>query len=239
LWSSILRIEDTQLFPRLRPFGPRDVVKKFNYVFIICFYEIILNFVTITTTFFIFSLYCILIPLILGFWQELLQSFHLGILWTCLLFSFLPERFYIQDYQDGTLELYYLSRFTPFNFILFSKSFGYWILKISGILFSYPILSFFYQFDLCWYTCLTLIIGSFIFLLICSFHSCLTIDLKVHGQYGLHYLTTLPTLLPLILLCNHIQINSAYFYYLIGLAGLYFFMLIAFGSHILKNAINY
>jgi len=166
---------------------------------IFCFYEIILNFLTITTTFFIFSLYCILIPLILGFWQELLHSFHLGILWTCLLFSFIPERFYVQDHHDGTLELYYLSRFAPFNFILFSKIFGYWLLKISGILCSYPILSVFYKFQLSVITCLTLIVGSFIFLLICSIHSCLTLgSITLRKQNGLHYLTILPALLPLI-----------------------------------------
>lgn len=199
----------------------------------------ILNYLTITTTFFIFSLYCILIPLILGFWQELLHSFYLGILWTCLLFSFLPERFFMQDYQDGTLELYYLSRFSPFNLILFSKIFGYWLLKISGILCSYLLLSFCYQFDLSLKISLTLILGSFIFLLICSFHSCLTVSLQnMYGQYGLHYLTTLPTLLPLILLCNYIQTENTHFFLLFGLAGLYFLMLSAFGSYILKNVIS-
>lgn len=213
---------------------------------IFCFYEIILNYVTITTTFFIFSLYCILIPLILGFWQELLYSFHLGILWTCLLFSFLPERFYVQDHHDGTLELYYLSKLTagPFsglNLILFSKLFGYWLLKICGILCSYPVLSLFYQFELSLITCFTLIVGSFIFLLVCSLHSCLTLGAqhKVHGQNGLHYLTTLPALLPLILLCNYIQTESTHFLFLIGMAGLYFSILIAFGSHILKNIISH
>ena len=206
---------------------------------IFCFYEIILNFVTITTTFFIFSLYCILIPLILGFWQELLYSFHLGILWTCLLFSFLPERFYVQDHYDGTLELYYLSRFAPFNLILFSKILGYWLLKISGILCSYPILSLFYQFELSLITCFTLIVGSFIFILVCSLHSCLTLGSRaVRGQNGLHYLTTLPALLPLILLCNYIQTENTHFLFLIGLAGLYLSILTAFGSHILKNIIS-
>ena len=207
---------------------------------IFCFYEIIINFVTITTTFFIFSLYCILIPLILGFWPELLYSFHLGILWTCLLFSFLPERFYVLDHHDGTLELYYLSRFAPFNLILFSKIFGYWLLKIIGILCSYPLLSLFYQFELSLITCFTLIVGSFIFLLVCSLHSCLTLGLqKTHGQNGLHFLTTLPALLPLILLCNYIQTENTHFLFLIGLAGLYLSILTAFGSHILKNIISH
>jgi heme exporter protein CcmB len=193
----------------------------------------------ITTTFFIFSLYCTLIPLILGFWQELLYSFHLGILWTCLLFSFLPERFFVQDYQDGTLEFYYLSRFAPCNLILFSKLIGFWLLKISGILLSYPVLSLFYRFEIGFVPCFTLIVGSFIFLMICSLHSCITVGLqKTQVQNGLHYLTTLPSLLPLILLCNYIQTESTHFVFLFGLAAFYFLLLNALGSHILKNAIS-
>jgi ABC-type transport system involved in cytochrome c biogenesis permease component len=146
----------------------------------------------------------------------------------------------VQDHYDGTLELYYLSRFAPFNLILFSKIFGYWLLKISGILCSYPLLSLFYQFELSLITCFTLIMGSFIFLLVCSLHSCLTIGSSgVRGQNGLHYLTTLPALLPLILLCNYIQTDNTHFFFLIGLAGLYLSILTAFGSHILKNIISH
>jgi len=197
-----------------------------------------LNFLAITTTFFLFSLYCILIPLILGFWQELLYSFHLGLLWTCLLFSFLPETFYGYDYYDGTLEFYCLSRFAPYSFILFSKLVGYWVIKITGILCSYFLLSFFYQFELSFITSLTLILGSFIFILVCGLHSCLTISFqKAHGPF-LHYLTTLPTLLPLILLCNYIQTENTHFLFLIGLAGLYFSIFTSFASHIVKSILS-
>jgi heme exporter protein CcmB len=203
-----------------------------------CFYEIVLNFVTITTTFFTFSLYSLIVPLILGLWQELLQTFHLGVFWTCLLFSFLPEKFYAQDFLDGTLEFYYLNRFVPFNLILFSKLIGYWLLKICGILLSYPALSLFYQFELSIITCFSLIVGSFIFMLICNLHSCLTISIqKIQGVSTIHYLTTLPTLLPLILLCNYIQTETTHFFFLIGLATFYLSILAAFASHIFKNII--
>lgn len=206
---------------------------------VFCFYEIILNFLSITTTFFIFSLYCTLIPLILGFWQELMYSFHLGILWTSLLFSFLPERFFVNDYHDGTLEFYYLSRFAPCNLILFSKLIGFWLLKICGILLCYPILSLFYRFEISIIPSLTLIVGSFIFLMVCSLHSSLTVGLqKTQVQNGLHYLTTLPSLLPLILLCNYIQTDSTHFVFLFGLSVFYFLLLSAIGPHILKKAIS-
>lgn len=208
-------------------------------MFLFCFHNIILDLVTTTTTFILFSLYCILIPLVLGFWQELLYTFHLGILWTCLLFSFLPDNLYTIDYSDGTLELFCLSRFSPYNLILFSKLVGYWILKLFGILSSYFLLSFFYQYDPSFPAICTLILGSFIFIFISGLHSSFTVSLeKVEGHNGLHYLICLPALLPLILLCNYIQIEKTHFLFLIGLGGLYLCAFVTFVPYILKSILN-
>jgi ABC-type transport system involved in cytochrome c biogenesis permease component len=104
---------------------------------------------------------------------------------------------------------------------------------------SYPILSLFYRFEISIIACFTLIVGSFIFLMVCSLHSCLTVGLqKTQVQNGLHYLTTLPSLLPLILLCNYIQTESTHFVFLFGLSAFYFLLFTALGTHILKNAIS-
>lgn len=209
-------------------------------MFLFCLHNIVLNLVTTTTTFFLFSLYSILIPLILGFWQELLYTFHLGILWTCLLFSFLPDNLYTLDYSDGTLELFCLSRFAPYSLILFSKLVGYWILKLFGILFSYLLLSFFYQYDPSFITLCTLTLGSFIFILISGLHSSFTVNLeKAEGTEGAtRYLISLPALLPLILLCNYIQIETTHFLFLIGLGSLYLCAFLTFGPYILKSILN-
>jgi len=217
------------------------LVKKEIFIKMIrlCILEVLLNFLTLTTTFFLFSFYCVLLPMVLGFWQELLSWFHLGILWTCLLFSFLPEKFFAQDQQDGTLELYYLSRFSPLSLILFSKLLGLWFLKILGILCSYLLLSFFYNFDFSFFTCITLILGSLNFLLVCSFHSCLTIALQnMYAQNGLHYLTTIPSLLPLLLLCNSVQVETGHFFFLFALIVFYFFMFFLFGSQFIKKTLS-
>jgi heme exporter protein CcmB len=204
-----------------------------------CLHNIIFNLITIPTTFFLFSLYCILIPLILGFWQELLYPFHLGILWTCLLFSFLPENVYTLDYYDGTLEFFYFSRFPSYSFILFSKLIGYWILKLTGILYSYVLFSFFFQYELSLITSLTFLIGSFLFSLISSLYASLTVSLqRTNGQNGLQYLASLPTLLPLLLLCNYIQIETTHFVFLFGLAAFYFLLFMQFTPYVIKNMLN-
>jgi len=151
----------------------------------------------------------------------------------------LPENVYTFDYYDGTLELLYFSRFPSTNFILFSKLIGHWILKLVGILCSYILFSFFFQYELSFITSFTFSIGSFIFILISSLYASLTVSLqRINGQNGLQYLTCLPTLLPLVLLCNHIQIENTHFFFLFGFATFYFLLFIQFTPYIIKNILN-
>jgi heme exporter protein CcmB len=193
-------------------------------MFNLCAYEIRLHFYTIAFTFSLFFLYLFCIPLFLGFWQDLLYQFHLGILWTCIVFSFLSDTSLITDLQDGTLEFYFLSKF-PLQLILLCKLIGNWLLKISGILCCYPVLSLFYSFAPSAITCFSLILGTLLFSFICGVHSLLTLGAQGTNDYGsLQYLTTLPTLLPLILLCTYVQAEKYHLLFLIGYLLLFFFI---------------
>lgn len=203
----------------------------------LCFYEMRLNFFTILTNFCLFFFFLITIPLFIGLWQELLESFHLGIIWTCILFSFLPERFLKTDLHDGTLEFYFLCNY-PLQPIFLSKLLSYWILKISGILLSYPLLAFFYRFVPSPVTCITLILGSFIFVLICGIHSCLTLSINGESWNSLQYLTTLPTLLPLIMLCTYVQTDKFHLLFLIGYFTLFFLVYSVIISITLRNILS-
>jgi heme exporter protein CcmB len=143
-----------------------------------------------------------------------------------------------KDLEDGTLEFYFLSSF-PLRPILLSKLLGNWLLKISGILCCYPLLAFFYRFTPSPITCLTLILGSFLFMLICGIHSSLTIGCEQRYDWNsLQYLTTLPTLLPLIMLCTYIQTENFHLFFLIGYLGLYFFIYSIFVSVTLRKVLS-
>lgn len=168
------------------------------------FYEMKLNLSTVASTFCLFLFYIVAIPLFLGFSPELLCYFHLGVIWMCVLYAFLPERLFQLDLEDGTLELYCLSS-CPIQSIFTCKLVGNWCLKIGGILLSIPFFSIVYQFELSNMIYFTMILGSFTLTIICALHSSLTLGLKTHSWNSLQHFTTLPTLLPLILLCTSIQ----------------------------------
>lgn len=203
------------------------------------FLEIKLNIFSIASTFSLFFLYVIIIPLFIGFWPDLLYINHLGIIWTSILFSFSTEKFYQQDWQDGTLELYFLSSLATKQIFL-SKLLGNWVVKASGILCSYPILALFYHFEPSFYVTITFFLGSFIFMLISSLHSCLAIGVEHSSDWNsLQYLTTLPTFLPLIMLCTSIQnFEELHLFFLIGYFILFFLIYIYLVSLTLLNVLS-
>lgn len=204
----------------------------------LCLHEIRLNFSTITITFCLFWLYSITIPLLIGFSPEFIYHYHSGLIWMCLLFAFLPERLFQHDFEDGTLELYCLSS-CSIQPILISKLFGYWCLKISGILCTFPLLGFVYHFEQSKGICFTMILGSFVFTLICGIHSCLTVGVKSNSWNSLQHFTTLPTLLPLILLCTSIQTEQVNYVALIGFGSLFVWIYWVFVSVTLQNVLSH
>ena len=201
------------------------------------FYEIKLNLSTVLTTFCLFLLYVIVIPLFLGLSKELLYYFHLGVIWMCILCAFLPERLFHSDLEDGSLELYSLSS-CSIQAILVWKLVGNWCLKISGILCSIPLLSIIYQFELSNMIYLTMIMGSFTFTILCAIHSSLTLGLKTHSWNSLQHLTTLPTLLPLIILCTSIQAGQVHFALLLAYLSLFLWVYWTFVSVTLSNILS-
>lgn len=168
-------------------------------LFLKLFYQqVFLNLSTLITTFSLFLSYIVVMPLMIGFSKDFLCHFHLGLIWICLLFSFLPERFLQNDFEDGTLELYCSSGYC-LQKILLSKLVGHWVLQISGIFGTLPVVQLLYQFDQLKMNWFTLIIGSLIFTLMCGIHSCLALGIISHSWNSLQNLTTLPTLLPSII----------------------------------------
>ena len=166
------------------------------------YYELKQHSPTVFSAFGLFLLYSVLVPLILGLSPELINHFHSGVIWVCMLFCFLPERVVHNDFEDGTLEMYLLSN-RGIQPILLSKLLGVWCLKVIGILCTFPILAIMYHFEHSKQLMLDFMFGSCVFTLICGIHSCFTIGIK--NSWNLHHFTTLPTLLPLIMLCTNVS----------------------------------
>nr|QOD41086.1 cytochrome c biogenesis B [Larix sibirica] len=181
--------------------------------------QIILNLSTLIS-FYPFISYIVVTPLIMGSEKDFSCHSHLGLIWLSLLFSLLPEPFFRSDKEDGTLELYSLSSYCLPK-ILLLQLVGHWIIRISCVFCSFPMLQLLYQFDRFEMNWLNIILGSLIFTLMCGIHSCLALGItSSSGWNSLQNLTTLPTLLPLIVFCTSIETEWFHVLLLIG----YFFL---------------
>nr|YP_006073034.1 channel subunit of ABC transporter for cytochrome c1 [Nitella hyalina]AEH42848.1 channel subunit of ABC transporter for cytochrome c1 [Nitella hyalina] len=205
--------------------------------------EIVLNFHTVVTAFLLFLLYIAVTPLLIGFSTNLLFHFHLGLIWMCILFSFLPnmDRLFKNDFEDGTLELYCLSGpSTRLQKIFISQLLSHWLLKIMAILLSFPVLQLLYHFQYSTVNCLTIVVGSLVFTLICGIHSCLTLGLRSTDsrKTSFFFFTTLPTLLPLILFCTSYQTEGEAMTLFMGYLLLFFFCYPILVSITLRNLIS-
>jgi heme exporter protein CcmB len=180
---------------------------------------------TLITTLSSFLLFIVATPSVIGFPKDFLCHFHLGLIWICLLFSFFPERFLQNDFEDGTLDSYHLSGYC-LQKILLSQLVGHWVPQIIGVSCSFPVLQLVYQFDQSGMNWFAIIIGSLIFTLMCGIHSCLA--LGITSRNSLQHLTSLPTLLPLLVFCTSIETEwfhvSLLMGYLLLFLLLYFFL---------------
>uniref|UniRef100_UPI0030FECD33 cytochrome c biogenesis B n=1 Tax=Cyathodium cavernarum TaxID=351593 RepID=UPI0030FECD33 len=197
-------------------------------IFLKLFYQhILLDLSTLITTLFLFLLYIVVTPLMIGFSKDFLCHFHLGLIRIRLLFSLLSERFFQNDFEDGTPELYYLSGYCSQK-ILLSRLYGHWVLQISGVFGSFPVLQLLYQFDQSKMNRFTIIIGSQIFTLMCGIHSRLALGITSNGWNSLQNLTTLPTLLPSIIFRTSIETEWFHVILLMGYLLLFFFFHLIF-----------
>lgn len=175
------------------------------------------------TSFFLFLLYIVVTPLMIGFEKDFLCHFHLGLIWISLLFSFLSEPFFRNDKESGTLELYYLSAYCLPK-ILLLQLVGHWVIQISCVFCAFPMLQLLYQFDRSGMDWLNILLGSLVLTLLCGIHSCLALGItSSSGWNSLQNLTTLPTLLPLTVFCTSIETEGFHVLLLIG----YFFLFVS------------
>nr|CAJ77657.1 cytochrome c biogenesis protein [Narcissus pseudonarcissus] len=173
------------------------------------------------TSFFLFLLYIVVTPLMIGFEKHFLCHFHLGLIWISLLFSFLSEPFSRNEKEDGTLELYYLSAYCLPK-ILLLQLVGHWVIQISCVFRGFPMLQLLYQFDRSGMDWLNIPLGSLVLTLLCGIHSCLALGITYSsGWNSLKNLTTSPTSLPPTVFCTSIETEWFHVLSLIGYSFLF------------------
>jgi heme exporter protein B len=200
-------------------------------------YEIKLNLFIITLTVTLFWLYIITIPLLVGLSPQLLYYLHLGVIWICILFSVMTERFFQSDLDDGTLELFYVSN-CPIQHIFICKMIANWCLRMIGILCSIPMVSIVYHLDQSIGFYITIIVGSLVLVLILGVYACLTLGVKSNLWHNLQHLITLPILLPAIMLCTTVQSEFENLIILVGYLSLFVWIYWTFISITLQNILS-
>jgi hypothetical protein len=169
--------------------------KEMRRLFLEQFYKQIFSSTPITS-FFLFLLYIVVTPLMIGFEKDFLCHFHLGLIWISLLFSFLSEPFFRNDKESGTLELYYLSAYCLPK-ILLLQLVGHWVIQISCVFCAFPMLQLLYQFDRSGMDWLNILLGSLVLTLLCGIHSGSALGItSSSGWNSSQNPTTSPTLLP-------------------------------------------
>jgi len=189
-------------------------------LFIGLFHKKILPNLSTLISFYSFISYIVVMPLIMGSEKDFSCHSHLGPIRIPPLFPLLPEPFFRSDKEDGTPESYSLSAYCLPE-ILLLQLVGHWVIIISCVFCSFPMLQLLYQFDRFEMNWLNILLGSLILTLICGIHSCLALGItSSSGWNSLQNLTTLPTLLPLIVFCTSIETEWFHVLLLIG----YFFL---------------
>nr|BDC46365.1 cytochrome c biogenesis B [Pseudotsuga sinensis var. wilsoniana] len=174
-------------------------------LFIGLFHKQIIQKLDTLISFYPFISYIIVTPLIMGSEKDFSCHSHLGPIRIPLLFSLLPEPFSRSDKEDGTPELY-SSRAYCLPEILLLQLVGHWVLRISLVFRSFPMLQLPYQFDQSEMNWLNIPLGSPIFTLMCGIHSRSALGItSSSGWNSLQNPTTLPTLLPLIVFRTSIE----------------------------------
>lgn len=144
-----------------------------------------------------FLFYLILIPLLFNISVEILYYLKFGILWLCVLLNFISERLYQEDFDDGCLEFYFLNSWS-LQWLFSVKLVSFWIQKITSILIYFPLISILYHIPLNFYV--ILLVSSLGLSLVVAIYSCLTSGM--HSWLNLQHLMILPSVLPILLICN-------------------------------------
>nr|ANY30641.1 cytochrome c biogenesis B [Vallisneria americana] len=164
-------------------------------LFLFRFHQRIFPSTPITSVFSFFS-YIVVTPSLIGFEKDFSCHSHLGLIWIPPLFSFLPEPFFRNDKEDGTLELSYFSA-SCLPKILLLQLVGHWVIQISCVFRGFPMLQLPYQFDRSGMDRFNIPLGSLVLTLLCGIHSCSALGIKSSsGWNSSQNPTTSPTSLP-------------------------------------------
>ena len=173
------------------------------------------------TSFFLFLFYIVVTPLMIGFEKDFSCHYHLGLIWIPPLFPSPPEPFSRNEKESGTLELYFFSA-SCLPKILLLQLLGHWVIQISCVFFTFPMLQLLFQFDRSGLFRLNIILGSLDLTLLCGIHSCLALGITASsGWNSSQNLTTLPTLLPLNISCTSIETEGFHVLLSIGYSSLF------------------
>ncbi|KAJ8422299.1 hypothetical protein Cgig2_028260 [Carnegiea gigantea] len=144
----------------------------------------------------LFLSYIIVTPLMLGFEKDFLCHFHLGLIRILPLLPFPRAPFLQNDKEGSTLELYYLRAYYLLK-ILLLQLVGHWVIQISRVFYSFPMLQLLYQFGQSRMDWLNILLGSSVLTLLCGIHSRLALGItSSSGWNSSQNLTTSPTSLP-------------------------------------------
>nr|ANY30638.1 cytochrome c biogenesis B [Nechamandra alternifolia] len=164
-------------------------------LFLFRFHKRIFPSTPITSVFSFFS-YIVVTPSLIGFEKDFSCHFHLGLIWIPPLFSFLPEPFFRNEKEDGTLELYSFSAYCLPK-ILLLQLVGHWVIQISCVFRGFPMLQLPYQFDRSGMDRFNIPLGSLVLTLLCGIHSCSALGItSSSGWNSSQNPTTSPTSLP-------------------------------------------
>nr|BDG69837.1 cytochrome c biogenesis B [Pseudotsuga sinensis var. wilsoniana] len=174
-------------------------------LFIGLFHKQILQNLSTLISLYSFLSYIVVTPLIMGSEKDFSCHSHLGPIRIPLLFSLLPEPFSQSDKEDGTPESYSSSAYCLPE-ILLLQLVGHWVIRISCVFRSFPMLQLPYQFDRSEMNWLNIPLGSPILTLMCGIHSRSALGItSSSGWNSLQNLTTLPTLSPPIVFRTSIE----------------------------------
>jgi len=132
-----------------------------------------------------------------------LPLIHMGLIWLCIVLVTMQstDRFYAADFEDGTLDLWFITGL--FARSLRIKLFSYWLLNMIGLFCCIPALQVFYNSSFSYTHYGMFGVGTLLFLCIGAIHSALLLGFKQTSMNTtVCSILTLPTLLPALILCT-------------------------------------
>jgi heme exporter protein CcmB len=190
-------------------------------------------------TFFVFILLNAAACLCLAIGWDGLPLIHTGLIWFCIVIVSLQstDRFYAADFEDGTLELCFITGL--FASCLRMKLVSYWLFHMIGLFFCIPILQIFYNVSFSSIHYSMFGVGSLLFLCIGAIHSALLLGFKQTSiNTSVCSILTLPSLFPALILCTSNSTDLSAFFCTMGYCILLCFVFAPFTRIIYKTCLR-